>query len=116
MDNVSRILGLADDYVASITWHPATTEPHNQMVDLVRTDADTRTPQAMLAAQARDLDMIFTGLAKRAVQMTEPHMADLLLRLALKAQAQCANTLRAIGELKASRCITLEQPNDEPQD
>lgn len=96
---VIDILKAADDF-ANVGIRRTSVKAPAPPGELIRADVDARSPRAMLAAQTGDLDRLFIGLVSRAAQVHEPHMADLLLRLALKAQAQCASTLRVLGELK----------------
>jgi hypothetical protein len=102
------ILKLADNWTASIP-RTATTRLPDQAIVLTRAEADTKSAETMLVTQARDLDKLFIGLAKRAIQSGDAHEADMLLRLALKAQAQCFRTLQVLGELKSPRPVTFIQ-------
>lgn len=59
-------------------------------------------PEAILVAQAATLDQAFTLLLSRAAANFGEHLdaAQLYMRLALRAQAQCARTLETLGQLR----------------
>ena len=63
---------------------------------------DMRRPEAILTAQAHTLDQAFTLLLDRAAVNFGEHLeaAQLYMRLALRAQAQCARTLETLGQLR----------------
>jgi len=63
-------------------------------------DGDMKRAEAMLFAQAQSLEAIFTDLARRAATSQYLDGAERYLRLALKAQSQCARTLEALSTLK----------------
>lgn len=54
----------------------------------------------MLEAQARTLDKLFHYVGQRAITSPDVVANTRLLRIALRAQAQCVLTARAIGELR----------------
>lgn len=64
------------------------------------TGGDLGHMEAVLAAQAMSLDIIFNQLARRAAGASLLTQMDGLLRLALKAQSQCRTTIEAISLLK----------------
>jgi hypothetical protein len=70
---------------------------------------DLSGPEAMLTAQACALDAIFTELARRAALNMSEHInaAEIYLRLALKAQAQCRTTVEALVEMKNPRPVAF---------
>ncbi|KVZ52988.1 hypothetical protein [Burkholderia ubonensis] len=74
---------------------------------------DMRGPEAMLVAQAAALDGMFHDLAKRAHNYlrSEPDRADLYLKSALKAQAQCVQAIRVLSEVKNPRAVFVRQTN-----
>lgn len=74
---------------------------------------DMSAPEAMLVAQAAALDAIFHQLAKRAHQSigAMPGRADLYLKSALRAQSQCAQTIRVLSEVKNPRAVFVKQTN-----
>lgn len=103
------VLGLVDALTA-LAVRPRTqaVEPEMPLApEPVRTGADTATASAMLTAQAQNLDALFVGLTARAAKAEDVRQADMILRLALKAQAQCANTLRILGDLKQPRVVAF---------
>lgn len=66
---------------------------------------DMNHPEAILMAQAMSLSSIYNQCASLAgVNMINKlPQAEVLMRMALKAQAQCTQTLRVLGELKNPR-------------
>ncbi|WP_426110417.1 hypothetical protein [Massilia sp. PWRC2] len=72
-------------------------------------------PEAMLAAQAHALDVMFSCLAqKAAANMNAGYLqaTETYLRLAFKAQSQCRTTLEALSEVKNPRSPTfIKQQN-----
>lgn len=58
---------------------------------------DLSRPEAMLVVQAHTLDQLFNRLAKQAVSTTYLDPFQAAMRLALKAQAQCARTIGQAG-------------------
>lgn len=62
-------------------------------------------PEAMLMSQALTLEAIFNRCASLAGHnmMNNLTQGEILLRMALKAQGQCTQTLRVLGELKNPR-------------
>jgi len=63
-------------------------------------DGDMKRAEAMLFGQAQSLEAIFTDLARRATTSQYLDGAERYLRLALRAQSQCARTLEALSTLK----------------
>lgn len=65
-------------------------------------DGNLSAMENMLTAQAVALDAIFNSLAQRASLNVGEHLAacESYLRLALKAQAQCAKTLETLATIK----------------
>ena len=74
---------------------------------------DTNALEATLTAQATALDTIFNELARRAAaNMGEYiHTTEIYMRLALKAQAQCARTIEVIATMKNPPVIFAKQAN-----
>ena len=74
---------------------------------------DTNALEATLTAQATALDTIFNELARRAAaNMGEYiHTTEIYMRLALKAQAQCARTIEVIAAMKNPPVIFAKQAN-----
>jgi len=78
-------------------------------------DGDMTMPEALLIAQAMSLNAIFNECASLAgVNIAERlPRAETLMRMALKAQAQCAQTLRVLGELKNPKSVAfIKQQNN----
>ena len=65
--------------------------------------------ESMLSAQAQTLNIMFAELARRAgVNMGgHPHIAEMYLRQALKAQAQSRATVEALAEIKNPRSVAF---------
>ena len=57
-------------------------------------------PVAMLTAQAHTLDSIFHNLARRALNAKYVESMEAYMRLALRTQKQCQNTLETIAAVK----------------
>ncbi|WP_176080806.1 hypothetical protein [Paraburkholderia tropica] len=78
-------------------------------------EGDMTTPEALLTAQAMSLNSIYNECAQLAglnIASKLPQ-AEMLLRMALKAQAQCTQTLRVLGELKAPKSVSfIKQQNN----
>jgi hypothetical protein len=70
---------------------------------------DLNRSEAMLIAQAHSLDAVFNELAQLAAINMKEHLnaADILLRLALKAQGQCRATLETLAEMKFPKSPTF---------
>jgi len=71
------------------------------------TGGDLSSMEAMLTVQAGTLDAVFNKLANQAAQTDHISKLEVLLRMALKAQAQCANTIKVLGELKQPKSIAF---------
>jgi len=69
--------------------------------------------EATLAAQAVSLDTIFNELARRAAMNMgqQLHATESYMRLALKAQAQCARTIEALATIKNPPVVIAKQAN-----
>lgn len=80
-------------------------------------DGDMTHPETMLMTQAMSLEAVFNQCASLASLNLDtrtglPH-AEALMRMALKAQAQCTQTLRVLGELKSPRSVAfIKQQNN----
>ena len=72
-------------------------------------DGDLKRTEAMLTAQAHTLDAIFNSLARRAaLNMGEyVNAAEIYMRLALKAQAQCRATLETLAAIKNPQSVAF---------
>jgi len=69
--------------------------------------------ESMLTTQATTLDAIFNNMASRASNASLAQTMELLLRTALKAQAQCRSTVEAIAEIRNPRQIAfIKQQNN----
>jgi hypothetical protein len=67
----------------------------------------------MLISQAHSLDVIFAKLALDASinLQSNMHMAEILLRLALKAQSQCRTTIETLAAIKNPPVVFARQAN-----
>lgn len=70
-------------------------------------NGDLRAVETMLTSQAFALQSIFTTMALRAANTDYIDMIDKCLRLALKAQSQCARTLEVLGNIKNPSSFAL---------
>lgn len=78
-------------------------------------EGDMTTPEALLIAQAMSLNSIYNECANLAGMNIANRLlqAETLLRMALKAQAQCTQTLRVLGELKNPKAVAfIKQQNN----
>ncbi|MBM2767068.1 hypothetical protein [Burkholderia anthina] len=78
-------------------------------------EGDMTTPEALLVAQAMSLNSIYNECAQLAGANIAQRLpqAEILMRMALKAQAQCSQTLRVLGELKAPKSVAfIKQQNN----
>lgn len=74
---------------------------------------DTKGLEETLTAQATALDAIFAEMARRAALNMGSHLnaVESYMRLALKAQAQCARTIEVIASMKNPPVIFAKQAN-----
>lgn len=80
-------------------------------------EGDMTSPEAMLFSQAMSLSSIYNECASQAAlnlgSRSALPAAEALMRMALKAQAQCTQTLRVLGELKAPKSVAfIKQQNN----
>lgn len=69
--------------------------------------------ESMLVAQALTLDALFNRFAMTALESPRMQAQEALLRLALKAQSQCASTAKVLGEIKNPRSVAfIRQQNN----
>lgn len=89
----------------------------NCLVDELRTqikavnEGDMSRPEALLVAQAHTLDALFGRLLDSAVSNMGEYLGavESYMRLALKAQAQTAQTIRVLNELKNPKNVAFIQ-------
>ena len=67
--------------------------------------------EATLTAQATSLDTMFNSLAIRANHSDTMSKLEIYMRLALKAQAQCARTIEVLATMKNPPVIFAKQAN-----
>jgi hypothetical protein len=74
---------------------------------------NTKALEGTLTAQVTALDTIFNELARRAAINMGTHMqaTESYMRLALKAQAQCARTIEVIANMKNPPIVYAKQMN-----
>ena len=72
-------------------------------------DGDMRRPEAMLLAQAHALESLFSSLMQVGLNDLGKNSRDSerVIRLALKAQQQCQNSLRNLSDIKHPKAITI---------
>ncbi|OUL68692.1 hypothetical protein [Paraburkholderia hospita] len=89
-------------------------EEHRDRMEAV-VNGDMTHPESLLIGQAMSLNSIYNWCAELAganVGKSLPQ-AEALMRMALKAQAQCTQTLRVLGELKAPKSVSfIKQQNN----
>jgi hypothetical protein len=79
-------------------------------------DGDLSALERMLVTQAGTLDAIFNYAAARASGASHLPQQEAFMRQALKAQAQCANTVKVLGELKTPKSVAfIKQQNNATQ-
>jgi len=69
--------------------------------------------EATLSAQVGSLDAIFAEMARRAAMNMGEHLngTETYMRLALKAQAQCARTIEVLANIKNPPIVYAKQAN-----
>ncbi len=67
--------------------------------------------EATLTAQATSLDTIFNALARRSIHSDTLTKLEVYMRLALKAQAQCARTIEVLSTMKNPPLVFAKQAN-----
>ena len=67
--------------------------------------------EATLTAQATTLDTVFNSLARRANNSDTMTKLEIYMRLALKAQAQCARTIEVLSAMKNPLIVFAKQAN-----
>ncbi|MEM5419636.1 hypothetical protein [Paraburkholderia ferrariae] len=90
-------------------------EEHREEIKKVAIEGDMTLPESMLMGQAMSLNSIYNWCADLAGANVGKHLpqAEALMRMALKAQAQCTQTLRVLGELKAPKSVSfIKQQNN----
>lgn len=91
------------------------TDAFNVMADKVeKVNAnDVKALEQTLTAQATALDTIFNEMARRAAVNMGTHMqaTEMYMRLAFKAQAQCARTIEIISTMKNPPIVYAKQAN-----
>jgi hypothetical protein len=79
-------------------------------------DGDLSALERMLVTQAGTLDAIFNHAAAKAASASHLPQQEAFMRQALKAQAQCANTVKVLGELKTPKSVSfIKQQNNATQ-
>lgn len=63
--------------------------------------------EAMLMAQASTLDAVFNTLMQQCAESQAMKLFEVRMRLGLKAQAQCRNTIEALAEIKNPRPVLI---------
>ena len=79
-------------------------------VDEVR-DGNLKGLETTLTVQATTLDTMFNSLARRANHSDTMPKLEIYMRLALKAQAQCARTIEVLATMKNPPVVFAKQAN-----
>ena len=103
---IARLPDPSDHEAGSTGWALA---KKDEALDTTAPGSEPRTPKVMLTAQANTLAAIFDLLAAKASNAQHMQQTDGLLRLALKVQAQCVQTLRVLGEIDNPRQVAFVQ-------
>jgi len=74
-------------------------------------DGDLSDLEETLAAQVVSLNTIYAALAQRADQCKFLDQMEVTMKLALRAQAQCARTVEALASLKTPATVFAKQAN-----
>jgi hypothetical protein len=74
-------------------------------------DGNMKRCEGMLITQAHALQSIFTNLSRRALNQEYMKNLEAFLRLALKAQSQCRQTLETLSTLKNPPVVYAKQAN-----
>jgi hypothetical protein len=74
-------------------------------------DGNMQRCEGMLITQAHALQSIFTNLSRRALNQEYMKNLEAFLRLALKAQSQCRQTLETLSTLKNPPVVYAKQAN-----
>lgn len=72
---------------------------------------DLKQAEAMLFAQAQALQSMFVFTARQARHAEKVHQQDILMRMALKAQAQCRATIETLANIKNPPVVFARQAN-----
>lgn len=100
------ITSLSDPALQDVLDVPGLMESLQAQGDLAAA-GDTGQAVRMLQTQATALQSIFSRLTQRAMQQTHMPNMDGLLRLALKAQAQCTRTLQVMNEILHPQAVIV---------
>jgi len=105
----SIVGGLVSGVEFSVTdIHSALTEKFRPVVR----DNDMSSVETILLAQANTCDLLFNDMALKARAADTMPKLEAYMRMALKAQQQCASTLRILGELKSPKQVAfIKQAN-----
>ena len=88
-----------------------------EAIDVMRSKADKvkagdlSALESTLTAQATTLDTVFNSLARRANNSDIMSKLEIYMRLALKAQAQCARTIEVLASMKNPPIVFAKQAN-----
>jgi hypothetical protein len=74
-------------------------------------DGDMKRCEGMLMGQAQALQSIFTNLSRRAINQEYLKNYETFMRMALKAQSQCRQTLEALSNIKNPPVVYAKQAN-----
>ena len=74
-------------------------------------DGKLARPEALLTAQAHTLDLLFNRLLRRAMGSDTIPPFEANMKMALRAQAQCARTIEVLSALKNPPVVIARQAN-----
>ena len=86
------------------------TDIHSALLDKFRPvveQNDLSSVETMLLVQASTCDLLFNDMVLRARAADTMPKLEAYMRMALKAQQQCASTLRVLGELKNPKSVAF---------
>lgn len=86
------------------------TDIHSALLDKFRPvveQNDLSSVETMLLVQANTCDLLFNDMVLRARAADTMPKLEAYMRMALKAQQQCASTLRVLGELKNPKSVAF---------
>ena len=105
----------ARTFTQNITGHTDISEMIATMYEKVNSvnNGNTKDLEATLTAQVTSLNAIYSEMARRAALNMGEHLqaTESYMRLALKAQAQCARTIEVISAMKTPPVIFAKQAN-----
>ncbi|MCC2596562.1 hypothetical protein LKR43_09425 [Pusillimonas sp. MFBS29] len=100
---VSAILQQADQWAQGVTATGRVAPSTASDITLARNAEARQTPEQRLQGQVADLDLLFVGLARRAVAAGDGHQTDMLMKLALQCQRCATRAVATLAEIRSKR-------------